>query len=126
MICGLCRQAFARGECREAADGRRSPRALAAGGGRWARTWSRDPILLLRGGRVRRRHAAVRPRHVIEKLMAWLVGAVGIELLFHFTKSRVFTVLPTASQMNWSQMELTNTKARSYPCVFFSWRPNYP
>jgi hypothetical protein len=33
---------------------------------------------------------------------------VGIELLFHFTKSRVFTVLPTASQMNWSQMELTS------------------
>jgi hypothetical protein len=31
---------------------------------------------------------------------------VGIELLFNFTKSRVFTVLPTASQMNWSQMEL--------------------
>jgi len=31
-----------------------------------------------------------------------LVGAVGIELLFNFTKSRVFTVLPTASQMNWS------------------------
>jgi len=40
-----------------------------------------------------------------------LVGAVGIELLFHFTKSRVFTVLPTASQMNWSQMELTKMKA---------------
>jgi hypothetical protein len=39
-----------------------------------------------------------------------LVGAVGIELLFHFTKSRVVTVLPTASQMNWSQMELTNTR----------------
>jgi hypothetical protein len=36
---------------------------------------------------------------------------VGIELLFNFTKSRVFTVLPTATQMNWSQMELTNTKA---------------
>jgi len=35
-----------------------------------------------------------------------LVVAVGIELLFHFTKSRVFTVLPTASQINWSQMEL--------------------
>jgi len=41
-----------------------------------------------------------------------LVGSVGIELLFHFTKSRVFTVLPTASQMNWSQMELTDTKHR--------------
>jgi hypothetical protein len=37
-----------------------------------------------------------------------MVGAVGIEFLFNFTKSRVFTVLPTASQMNWSQMELTN------------------
>ncbi len=37
-----------------------------------------------------------------------MVGAVGIELLFNFTKSRVFTVLPTASQMNWSQMELIN------------------
>jgi len=36
-----------------------------------------------------------------------LVGAVGIELLFNFTKSRVFTVLPTANQMNWSQMELS-------------------
>jgi len=37
----------------------------------------------------------------------WLVGAVGIELLYNFTKSRVFTVLPTANQMNWSQMELS-------------------
>jgi hypothetical protein len=27
---------------------------------------------------------------------------VGIELLFDFTKFRVFTVLPTANQMNWS------------------------
>jgi len=36
-----------------------------------------------------------------------LVGAVGIELLFNSTKSRVFTVLPTAIQMNWSQMELS-------------------
>ena len=35
-----------------------------------------------------------------------LVGAVGIELLFNFIKSRVFTVLLTARQMNWSQMEL--------------------
>jgi hypothetical protein len=33
--------------------------------------------------------------------------AARIELLFNFTKSRVFTVLPTASQMNWSQLELT-------------------
>src|SRR6266851_10279762 len=41
----------------------------------------------------------------------WIIGTVGIELLLNFTKSRVFTVLPTASQMNWSQMELTNTKA---------------
>jgi hypothetical protein len=44
-------------------------------------------------------------------LYGYLVGAVGIELLFNFTNSRVFTVLPTASQMNWSQMELTRTKA---------------
>jgi hypothetical protein len=36
---------------------------------------------------------------------------MGVELLFHFTKSRVFTVLPTANQMNWSQMELTSTVA---------------
>ena len=36
-----------------------------------------------------------------------MVGAVGIELLINFTKSCVFTVLPTANQMNWSQMELT-------------------
>jgi hypothetical protein len=28
-------------------------------------------------------------------------------VLFDFTKSRVFTVLPTASQMNWSQLELS-------------------
>jgi hypothetical protein len=35
----------------------------------------------------------------------------GIELLFHFTKSRVFTVLPTASQINSSQMEPTDTVA---------------
>src|SRR5258708_10188187 len=34
----------------------------------------------------------------------FMVGAVGIELLIKFTKSRVFTVLPTANQMNWSQM----------------------
>jgi hypothetical protein len=32
---------------------------------------------------------------------------VGIELLIKFTKSRVVTVLPTANQMNWSQMELS-------------------
>ena len=38
--------------------------------------------------------------------MRKLVGAVGIELLINFTKSHVFTVLPTADQMNWSQMEL--------------------
>jgi len=37
--------------------------------------------------------------------------AVRIELLFNFIKSRVFTVLPTASQMNWSQMELTNSNS---------------
>jgi hypothetical protein len=36
-----------------------------------------------------------------------LVGAVGIELLNKFTKSHAVTVLPTASQMNWSQMELS-------------------
>jgi len=38
--------------------------------------------------------------------------AAGIELLFHFTKSRVFTVLPTASQINWSQMELNFASSR--------------
>jgi hypothetical protein len=32
---------------------------------------------------------------------------VGIALLYNFIKSHVFTVLPTASQMNWSQMELS-------------------
>jgi len=32
---------------------------------------------------------------------------VGIELLFNFTKSHVVMVLPTANQMNWSQMELS-------------------
>jgi hypothetical protein len=32
---------------------------------------------------------------------------VGIELLIKFTKSRVVMVLPTANQMNWSQMELS-------------------
>jgi len=36
---------------------------------------------------------------------------VGIELLFNFTKSRVFTVLPTVNQMNWSQMELNSPSA---------------
>lgn len=39
--------------------------------------------------------------------MRLLVGAVGIELSFNLTKSRVLTVLPTASQMSWSQMELS-------------------
>jgi hypothetical protein len=48
--------------------------------------------------------------------MGWLVGAVGIELLFNFTKSRVFTVLTAASQTNWSQMELTDTKVQDSPC----------
>jgi hypothetical protein len=42
-----------------------------------------------------------------------MVGAVGIELLFNFTKSRVFTVLPTARQMNWSQMELSFASSRN-------------
>jgi hypothetical protein len=37
-------------------------------------------------------------------------------LLFNFTKSRVFTVLLTASQMNWSQMELTHTKTQRNSC----------
>jgi hypothetical protein len=37
----------------------------------------------------------------------FMVGAVGIELLLNFTKSRVSTVLPTVNQMNWSQMELS-------------------
>ena len=32
-----------------------------------------------------------------------------IELLFNFTKSRVFTVLPTVNQMKWSQMELNSS-----------------
>jgi hypothetical protein len=32
---------------------------------------------------------------------------VGIELLIQFTKSHAVTVLPTANQMNWSQMELS-------------------
>jgi len=36
-----------------------------------------------------------------------LVGAVGIELLIKFTKSRVVMVLRTPNQMNWSQMELS-------------------
>jgi hypothetical protein len=31
---------------------------------------------------------------------------VGFELLIQFTKSHVVTVLPTADQMNWSQMQL--------------------
>jgi hypothetical protein len=43
-------------------------------------------------------------RFYLVELKGSLVGTVGIELLFNFTKSRVFTVLPTASQM-----ELTNT-----------------
>src|SRR6266704_4293108 len=30
---------------------------------------------------------------------------------FHFPKSHVSTVLPAASQMNWSQMEVSNPKA---------------
>jgi len=34
--------------------------------------------------------------------------AVGIELSIKFTKSRVVTVLPTANQMNWSQMDLNS------------------
>jgi hypothetical protein len=38
----------------------------------------------------------------------------GIELLFNFTKSRVFTVLPTFNQMNWSQLEL-NSPVGSQP-----------
>ena len=41
----------------------------------------------------------------------FMVGAVGIELLIEFTKSRVVTVLPTASQMNWSQMELSFSRS---------------
>ena len=32
---------------------------------------------------------------------------MGIELLIKLTKSRVVTVLPTANQMSWSQMELS-------------------
>ena len=37
---------------------------------------------------------------------------VKIELLIKFTKSRVVTVLPTANQMNWSQMELNCVSSR--------------
>jgi hypothetical protein len=47
-------------------------------------------------------NAALRNLLSHSEQMGWLVGAVGIELLSNFTKSRVFTVLPTASQMNWS------------------------
>jgi hypothetical protein len=36
-----------------------------------------------------------------------MVEAVGIELLNKSTKSHAVTVLPTANQMNWSQMELS-------------------
>lgn len=39
--------------------------------------------------------------HGTQRLEA-LVGVVGIELLFNFIKSRVFTVLPAVNQMNWS------------------------
>ena len=35
---------------------------------------------------------------------------MGVELFVKFTKSRVVTVLHTANQMNWSQMELTKAK----------------
>jgi len=40
---------------------------------------------------------------------------VGIELLILSTKSRVVTVLPTANQMNWSQMELTELSQLGTP-----------
>jgi len=51
-----------------------------------------------------------------------LVGAVGIELLFNFIKSHVFTVLPTASQMNWSQMELSFAGS---PATSSVWEANH-
>jgi len=37
---------------------------------------------------------------------------MGIELLINSTKSHVFTVLPTANQMNWSQMELSRSNSQ--------------
>jgi hypothetical protein len=37
-------------------------------------------------------------------------------LLINFTKSHVFTVLPTADQMNWSQLEL-NAVSNACPHV---------
>jgi hypothetical protein len=39
--------------------------------------------------------------------------AARIELLINFTKSSVFTVLPSASQISWSQLGLINSKAPS-------------
>jgi hypothetical protein len=55
-----------------------------------------------------------------------LVGAVGIELLIQFPKSRVVTVLPTANQMNWSQMELKFVVARHFDLVSEESRPPRP
>ncbi len=46
-----------------------------------------------------------------------MVGAVGIELLNKLIKSHVFTVLPTANQMNWSQLELTFASSTAYRFV---------
>jgi hypothetical protein len=43
--------------------------------------------------------------------------AAGIEVLIKFTKSRVVTVLPTANQMNWSQMELSFASSPVTPSV---------
>lgn len=42
-------------------------------------------------------------------LTSW---AESPELLSNLTKSCVFAVLRTASRMNWSQLELTNTNCR--------------
>ena|SRR5258708_37632292 len=69
-----------------------------------------------RGSERRKPHSDRRPgRHhrvhftAISGMGRDRLRAAGIELLFNFTKFRVFTVLPTVNQMNWSQMELTNT-----------------
>jgi hypothetical protein len=63
-------------------------------------------ILLKQVGCEARKTPAVAGVFLLIETAVNLVGAVGIELLINFTKSHVFTVLPTADQMNWSQMEL--------------------
>ena len=47
-------------------------------------------------------HEKMQPGKCILLQSVKLVGAVGIELLNKLIKSHVFTVLPTASQANWS------------------------